>query len=135
MFVCFSALEDNAGFLLARVGYWYLRMYRISGSYPVIRLSGFGSVSRISGYPAKSLSGTSLQWYLMPSDLWPWPPAGRRALVPRGVAPGGGGAPAGARGRLPGEGEHPQRWEAGGAVCVLGLSQALYCTDNQRGEQ
>ena len=25
-----------------------------------IRLSGFGSISRISGYPAKSLSGTSL---------------------------------------------------------------------------
>ena len=33
-----------------------LKNCRISG----IRLSGFGSISRISGYPAKSLSGTSL---------------------------------------------------------------------------
>ena len=34
-----------------------LKNCRISG----IQLSGFGSISRISGYPAKSLSGTSLE--------------------------------------------------------------------------
>ena len=34
-----------------------------------IRLSGFGSISRVSGYPAKSLSGTSLNYCMRPSIL------------------------------------------------------------------